>query len=130
MIEVWQAINNFFYNHSDTAELRTMVTGLFHIQAPQGQGYPFINYQLVDITPAHQTTQGHLEDCLVQFNLFDNSSSMEKLLEIHDEFIAKFDNADLDITNFGLVRLNRQGTISTKVENIWQLNVNYSLLIE
>jgi len=130
MIEIWESISWFYNEHSDTAELRSMLTGLFHMQAPQNQNYPYCNYQLIDITPDYYTTKGHLENCLVQFNLFDNSSSMEKLLRIYDEFIGKFDNANLDITNFGLVRLNRQGTISTKVKTIWQLNVNYSLLIE
>jgi len=132
MIELWQAIYSYFDTNTNAAALKAALTGGLHnLEAPQDVKFPFGTFQLISDTPDHfASDKNFTENCLVQFNLFSNKRSIVKLLGIYDELIACFDFLLLSISNYTTLSCVRQNTIQMRIEDVWQLNVTYRLMLE
>lgn len=131
MIELWEAINNW-YKSDVAAVFRAALTGGLHnLEAPQDVSFPYGTFQLVSAVPDHfASNKNYIENCLIQFNLFSNKRTERELLDIYDKLISCFDFLVLTITNYTTRSCVREDTVSLRIEKVWQINVTYRLFLE
>jgi len=129
MIQLWQGLHDYFANNVATAALRALLSGGLHnLLAPENVSYPYAVFQVVDITPDNfASAKNFVENCLIQFNLFSDASSMVSLLNIYDKFVESFDFCDaLVVASHTVLSCVREGTIQAEqIKGIWQLNITY-----
>lgn len=133
MIELWQAIDDFFQSAGATTTTfrAALVGGLHNLEAPQSVSFPFGTFQLISAVPDHfASNKNFIENCLIQFNLFSKRRTMAELLDIYDKLVDCFDYLTLTIDNYTTRSCVRESTIQTRVEKVWQMNVSYRLLLE
>ncbi len=110
-----------------------MVTDLYHTQADDDAVMPYIVMQLVNgQVDQHATEKNFTEDVLVQFNIFDNRTSMggaTGTMVILDALFTCYDFAALSVSGYYVEGCVRENTTQTKVEDVWQINVTYRIKI-
>jgi len=109
--------------------LSSLLTGLWNTEAPQDAVFPYGVFQLISDVPDWTFTED-FEDCLLQFNLFSNTSDPVEICALFELLKAAFDFFDLDIPNHEIVSLVRENSILTRVEKIWQYNVTYRIVFQ
>lgn len=133
MIELFEALHDYFESHADAAELKAALTGgLYNLEAPEDVDFPYGAFQLISDVPDHfASDKFYLENCLFQFNLFSKKSSSRELLNVYDKLISAFDFLILTITGYTALSCVRENTIQVpKLDGVWQLNVLYRIFLE
>jgi len=106
----------------------SLTGGLWSTLAPQDTAFPYGVFSLISDVP-EWTFGENLENILLQFNLFSNTSDPVQVCALFTLLKTAFDFLDLSIDNYETVSLIRENAILTKVEDIWQYNVTYRILL-
>lgn len=132
MIEFWQAIDTYFKSSTKTLAFRTLLTGgMWNVIAEEGSSFPYGTFDVITDTPDHFASgNNYIENILLQFNLFSNTKSQVEVLNILGELIDCFDFANMIVENYVLKSCVRENVIPFKVDNVWQINVRYRILLE
>lgn len=101
---------------------------LYNTEALGDAKFPYTVLQLVNGgTTDFASNKAFTENMLFQFNIFDKSLSMSKVLEIYAALKAAFDFATLAVEGTTPLSCVRENTLSTRDEGVWQLNVTYRI---
>lgn len=108
--------------------LASPLTALHNTQAPEDAVFPYGVFSLISDVP-DWTFSEKLENCLIQFNLFSNTVDATEICVLFELLKTAFDFHDLTIANYETVSMVRENSILTRVENVWQYNVLYRVLL-
>jgi len=123
-----KALFNAIYAAFDGSGIKPLVTGFWNTEAPDDAAFPYIVFQLVnDKTDDFASDKHFSENILLQFNLFDRDPSMKALLAIYVALIDCYDFANLAVIGYTALSCVREGTLQTKVNKVWQINVTYRI---
>lgn len=104
------------------------LTEIYNTEADAEAKHPYGVFQLITGSPDNfASNKKYLENCLIQFNLFDKHPDSKRLLAAYTALTKRFDFAALSITGFTALSCVRGPTIQTKVEGVWQINVSYRM---
>lgn len=127
MTDLFIAIMNRYVEEAIT--LSDSLTGLYNTEAPQDAVFPYGVFSLISDVP-DWTFSENFENCLLQFNLFSSKSSPVEICALFTLLKTAFDFLELTIANYKTVSMIRENAIPTRVENIWQYNVTYRVLLQ
>ena len=108
--------------------LSDSLTGLWNTQAPQEVVFPYGVFALISDVPSW-TFSENLEDILLQFNLFSDESDPVEICALFELLKTAFDFHELAIDNYETIYMVRENAILTRLENVWQYNVIYRILL-
>ena len=109
------------------ASLSASLTGLWNTQAPQDVVFPYGVFQLISDVP-DWTFSENIEDILLQFNLFSDTSDPVEICDLFELLKTAFDFLELSIANYETVSMIRENAILTR-DDYWQYNVTYRILL-
>lgn len=109
--------------------LSNSLTGLWNTQAPQEAVFPYGVFSLISDVPEWTFTED-FENCLLQFNLFSDKSDPVEICALFELLKTAFDFLDLTISNYETVSLVRENSILTRIEDVWQYNVTYRVVLQ
>lgn len=120
------------YNKENAAnDFKTAIGGRFssHI-APQGETYPFSVYFLVVDEPIY-TYNTEMESSLIQFDIFDDSTSDVTILDAQKKLWALFDLTTLTVSGYTSVIMKRVShrLIREDEPAIWHSISDYEILM-
>ena len=104
----------------------------YHYYAPQDVTFPFCVAYLFNQKPDYQFTELY-EECLIQFNLFSETSSSDEVGNVFVDLISLFDwCSTLSVTGYTVLKMEREFSNLTwdSEEEVWQYSVQYRLLME
>lgn len=119
---IWNAYNG-------NAALKAVVTGMYLTEAPQGAVYPYIVYHLISNVPNWTFTED-AENTLIQFNIYDDSSSSTTINDIYDKLTALYNWATLTVTGYSSIYVKREFNNLTRVNDIWSWVTQYRIEIQ
>lgn len=106
------------------------LTELYNTEAPADAVFPYGVFSL----PSDVANGGGFgedwEDCLIQFNLFSDTTLATEVCDAFEALKAAFDHHDLSVEGYEIISLVREPANLTRVEKIWQYNIAYSILIQ
>jgi hypothetical protein len=118
------------FTGTPTPAINTNVSARLYLsEAPQGTSFPYIVYYLVANDYDHQFGEDY-EDCLIQFNIFDDKASASNISTYFENLKALYDWASPDVTNYTVVRMQREFAQLNKDDDVWQYTVQYRVLLE
>jgi hypothetical protein len=123
MTDLFAAIMTRYTN----VALSSLLTGLWNTQAPQDAVFPYGVFQLISDVP-DWTFSENLENILLQFNLFSDTSDPVEICNLFELLKTAFDFLDLTIANYETVSMIRENAILTR-NGYWQYNVTYRVLL-
>ena len=110
--------------------LSNFLTALYNTEADDRAEFPYAVLQVVNgKTDEFASGEHYTEDWLIQFNLFDKSADMSALLEAYAALTTAFDSCMLVIAGQTFLSCRREGTLQTRVEDVWQINVTYRVKV-
>lgn len=109
--------------------LASSLSDMYNTEAPQDASFPYGVCSVVAITPDWTFTE-NFENCLIQFNLFSKQPSAGQICDLFTLLIAAFDFLDLAIEGYAIVSCVRETSILTRVENVWQYNILYRIILQ
>jgi len=115
--------------YNGNTALKAAVTGMYLTEAPQGTVYPYITYYLIS-NVADWTYTEDMENSLIQFSIFDNSSSSVKILDIFEKLKTCYDWVTLTVTGYNSIYVKREFNILTRVNDIWNLSCQYRIELQ
>ena len=71
------------------------------------------------------TFDATMEDCLVQFNIYDENSSVENVCSLFEKFKTLYDDTTLTFDDYHCYQMKREFSELTKPSDIWQYVVQY-----
>ncbi len=107
------------------------LTDIYNVEADDEAVYPYGTYSLV----ANRTDMtGNFgdddEDCLIQFNLFDDSPKCTVINAAYKLLKAAFDKFDLVVAEHETVSMVKEVANLIHVEGVWQYNISFRILIQ
>ena len=105
------------------------LTGLYNTEAPQDAEFPYCVFQLISDVPDWTFTED-FENVLLQFNLFSDESSPAQICILFELLKTAFDFVDLPIDNYKTISLVRENSILTRLEDVWQYNSTYRIVMQ
>lgn len=119
------------FNRYLASTLKDSLTALYNTEAPANAVYPYGVFALPSDAPdSFASNKMFVENCLLQFNLYDNEPLVTRLLQAYTALKAAFDFAPLAVTDYTTLSCVREGTVRSKVEKIWQFNVIYRVKLK
>lgn len=119
---------NALYTRYLAASLSGSLSALHNTIAPEKAVFPYGVFSLISNVPDWTFTE-NTENCLVQFNLFSDTVDATQICALFELLKTAFDFLDLTIANYETVSMIRENAILTRVENVWQYNVLYRVLL-
>ena len=87
-------LNTAIYTALNVSVITNLVTGIYHVKAPQGTAYPFITYfAVINIQGDTFTEWGN--DTLIQIDVWSDSNSAAESGEIVELIAAQMDDKTL-----------------------------------
>jgi len=120
---------NAIYAHYLDSTLKDSLSALHNTQAPEDAVFPYSVFSLISDVPDWTFTE-NLENCLIQFNLFSSTVDSTEICALFELLKTAFDFLDLNIDNYETVSMTRENSILTRIENVWQYNATYRILIQ
>ena len=119
---------------ASTLATTPLITGMYNTEAPENAVYPYAVYQLVNgNTNDGATGPRFTEDILLQFNLFSDNPILKTvgavigLWTIEAALKLAYVFAALTVAGYDTLSCVRESTMQTRVEKIWQINIQYRL---
>jgi len=103
------ALNTAIYTALNVASITDLVTGIYHVKAPQGTAYPIVTYFAV-INVQGDTFTEWGSDALMQVDIFSDSNSAAESGEIVEAIAAQMDDKVLSISGYNPSLAIRQNT--------------------
>ncbi len=109
---------------------KSLVNGFFHDEAPDDCVMPYIVYYIIsNVTDLAFAANDSVEDNLVQFSIYDKSSSSSTVGDITDKLRTALDRQTLSYTTKtaagACVRINGTGPVRT--EDGWMATEDYRI---
>ncbi len=117
-----------YARYNEVASPTSKLTELYNTEADAEAKVPYGVFQLISGVPdSFASNKKFVENCLLQFNLFDKYPDCSRLLDSYKGLTKCFDFAALSIAGFTALSCVRGPTIQTKVNGVWQINVTYRI---
>lgn len=110
-------------------DLSNSLTGLYNTQALQDVVFPYGVFSLISDVP-EWTFSENFENCLLQFNIFSDKSDPVQICALFELLKTAFDFLELTIANYKTVSMIRENSILTRIEDVWQSNVTYRVILQ
>lgn len=112
------------------AALVAAVTDLYNTAAPQNTDMAYLVMLLV--TNTHEWTfNTDMEDTMIQFSIFDDSSSPEPIGDIFELLKTCFDDAVLVVGGYDSVCMVRESSnLLRDPEDAWHYVIDYRLMVQ
>jgi len=111
-----------------------MTGGLWFVESKPKNTFPYCVYSFLGDKPMYTfgtSNPEEGEDILVQFTIFDKSSSSANINNYESYLVALFDWASITVTDYTLMEMRRDEAIAPfKVDNIWQSVTTYRIKID
>ena len=117
------------YNEYADSTLADSLTALYNTQAPPDATFPYGVFTLVSDVPDWTFTE-NFENCLIQFSLFDDSSSSSDICDYFELLKTTFDFHDLVIGGYTIISFTREVANLIKVENVWHYTATYRIVFQ
>ena len=116
--------------YNNDAPLKAALTGgLWDTEAPQRTAYPYGVFQLI----SHRddlTFTDTLENCIVQFKIYENTSSSSATLDvILQKLLTAFDFATLTIDDYTFVGMHKENIIKNKIDGVWEYLILFRIML-
>jgi len=113
--------------------LYTALSGhLYNTVAPQKATLPYGVFLLVSGVPEWTFTE-NMENCLIQFSLFDDSTSASNICDAYDALTALYDDCQLTISGYSHLYMQRQSQQLIREEEdpgTWHYIIEYRIMME
>ena len=125
MKDLFKGIYAKFTGSTGADSLYVALTGGLHnAQAPQGTSRPYATMHLISDVP-FWTFDATMEDILVQFNIYDENSSVENVCSLFKKLKTLYDDTVLTFDDYYSYQMKREFSDLTKTSGIWQYSVQY-----
>ncbi len=127
MNELFDAIYNKFI-----ADGKYGLANLYNTEADDKAAYPYATFSLVNATSELADFTTTWEDCLIQFNLFDDDPACTDISTAYEALKDAFHKFDLVIVGSETISLVKEVANLIRVERtkVWQYNVSFRILIQ
>jgi len=71
-----------------------------------------------------------MEDILVQFNIYDENTSVVNVSNLFDKLKNLYDDAIMSYDNYNHIKMTREFSDLSKNEGVWQYSVQYRVNME
>lgn len=130
MNDLFKAIYAKFNSSTGVGSLEANLTGSLHnTQAPQGTEYPYAIFYLISDIP-HWTFDATMENALIQFNIYDETSSVENVGNLYGQLKTLYDDTTLNIDNYHSIYMKREFSNLEQFSEIWQYVCQYRIEIQ
>lgn len=102
---------------------------LYNTEAPQDKPMPYGVFSLVSDV-AENTLTENLENCLVQFSLFSELSSVSEVADAFEALKTLFDDCTLSVTGYATIYMQRESAQLLRQDGIWHYVIEYRVLLE
>ena len=107
------------------------MSALYNTEADDKAVYPYATFSLVsnrtDMTGDFEDID---EDCLIQFNLFDDDPKCTDINAAYKALVAAFNEFDLVVVDHSTIGLVKEVANLIRVEKVWQYNVSFGISIK
>lgn len=118
------------YSKYTGSTLETNLTGGLHnTKVPQDTNYPYAVFYLISNVP-HWTFDSIMENALIQFTIYDSSSSVENISSLYSNLTNLYDDTELALDDYYSVYLKRESNSLENNADIWQYVINYRAELE
>ena len=133
-----KALSTALFTKFTGSAFSTSIGGrLYKARAPQNPTWPYAVYYLISDVP-RDTFTDRLEEVIVQFSIFSQSSGSTEIEDIVTNLKSLFDNCSLTITGNTHIMMNRQGSSLTSVPadtelgtgEYWQADLDYETIMQ
>ena len=119
-----ELFTGIYSKYSGNEALKAVITGFYFTEAPQDAVMPYVVYNLVSNVPDWTFTED-MENSLLQFSIFDDSSSSTTINTIYEKLTALFDWCVLTIEGYSHIYMKREFNILTRGNDIWKYVIQY-----
>ena len=132
---LFESLYNKFTGSTGAGSLYVELGGRLHFtEAPQGQTYPYGVYILISDVPSWVFGTGSdttMENCLIQFNLYDDDSSSTDINTAFSALTALYDwCTDLNTSGYSNIYMKREMSFLTRESDIFNYMIQYRLEIQ
>jgi len=111
----------------------SLTGGLWYNESKPKNSFPYCVYSFLGDKPMYwfgKDTPRDGEDILIQFTIFDKSSSAININSYTNLLLTLFDWADVSVPYYTLMEMRRDTTLPPfKVNNVWQSVITYRVKI-
>ena len=115
--------------YNGDATLKAAITDLYLNKAIQRAVYPYGVYHKIGGVPNYTFTE-EAENVIIQFDLYDNSSSATNINTAFSALINLFDWCSLSVTGYSHIYMKRELDLLNQENDIWHYFVQYRLEIQ
>lgn len=130
---LFESIYRKFKGSTGAGTLCDLLGGRLHFtEAPQGSSYPYGVYFLISDVPSW-TFDADMENCLIQFNIFDDDSSSTDINTASKALTDLYDwCTDLNTSGYSNIYMKREmSNLTREAESgVWNFFVQYRLEIQ
>ena len=125
MKELFDAIYSKFL-----ADGKYGLTALYNTEADSNAVYPYGTFSLVSATGELADFDIDWENCLIQFNLFDDAPKCTAVNAASKAIKTAFHKFDLGVVGSETISLTKEVSNLIRVDKRWQYNVSFRILIQ
>ena len=111
-----------------------MTGGLWYVESKPKNSFPYCVYSFLGDKPMYYFAASNPdegEDILVQFTIFDKSSSPININKYDGYLRDLYDWASISVTGYTLMEMRRDNTIPAfRVDDVWQAVITYRIKID
>jgi hypothetical protein len=107
--------------------LSTDVAGrIFLDQAPAEAELPYIVFFIVS-NAADSNFSDTIDNVLIQFSLFSDSSGAAEITDMYADLIALFDDVSLTVTGYNTVTARRENLVTSVEDDVKHWSIDYTI---
>lgn len=125
MNALFDAIYNKF-----VADGKYGLTALHNTEASAKAVFPYAVFSLVSATTTSADFTDDWENCLIQFNLFDDDPLSTDINTAYKALKDAFHKFDLVVVSAEVVSLEKGVATLTRIEKVWQYNINFRIKVQ
>lgn len=123
---LFKALKDIYDADSD---LTGACNGFYYDHATQGITLPYIVVSVIAINPERYLEASSLRydtNMLLQFSIYDDSSSIEDVIDIYNDINDAFDNTDITISGWTNIAFLRESTRAPfNLDGIWSMSADF-----
>jgi len=128
-----QLFTSLYTYYKSRPELVTAITDFYLESAPAEAVFPYVVCKLVSSTMDHTYTE-KFENYLIQFDVYEDSSSPKRSAELWDLIVQALDFWTGAVESYAMISAIREGTLMSQWEvegkKVWDVTLNYRILLQ
>ena len=125
MNDLFKGIYSKFTGSTGTTSLYVALTGGLHnAKAPEDTTSPYATMHIISDIP-FWTFDATFEDNLIQFSIYDKSSSVENIGNLFEKFKTLYDDTTLTFDDHTCYQMKREFSDLTRPSDVWQYVIQY-----